>query len=63
MIEFLIVAGVASATVGAVAGGISLGSRYVDAKLRYEHKNIPLDQPIVAPQFRRSGNLGEQRAA
>jgi hypothetical protein len=63
MIEFLVVAGIASATAGAVAGGISLGSRYVDAKLHYEEKNIPLDQPILASQARRSGNSGEERAA
>ncbi|HEV7634745.1 MAG TPA: hypothetical protein VGO54_04840 [Bradyrhizobium sp.] len=63
MIEFLVVAGVAGGIVGAVAGGYSLGARYVDAKLRYEEKDIRLDQPILAPQNRRSASLGEERAA
>lgn len=56
MIEFLVVAGVVSAVGGAVASGISYGSRYVDQKLKYEHRNIRLDEPIIAPS-----NQGEQK--
>jgi hypothetical protein len=63
MIEFLVVAGVAGGVVTAVAGGISLGSRYIDAKLRYEEKDVRLDRPILAPQTRRHATLGEERAA
>jgi hypothetical protein len=61
MVEFLIVAGIAGGVVGAVAGGISFGSRYVEAKLRYEEKEVRLDQPILAPS--RSHRMGEDRAA
>ena len=63
MIEFLVVAGVVGGVITAVAGGISLGSRYVEAKLRYEEKDIRLDQPILAPQTRHHASLGEERAA
>jgi hypothetical protein len=48
MIEFFVVAGIAGGVVSAVAGGISFGSRYVDAKLRYEEQNIRLDRPVLA---------------
>jgi hypothetical protein len=64
MMEFLVVAGIASGVTAAVAGGISLGSRYVDSKLRYEEKHIPLDQPILAPPpNRRAASHGEVHAA
>jgi hypothetical protein len=56
MIEFLVVAGVVSAVGGAVAGGITYGSRYVDEKLRYEHRPVRLDEPILAPS-----SLSEQK--
>jgi hypothetical protein len=62
MIEFLVVAGVAGGVVGVVAGGISFGSRYVEAKLRYEEKNIRSDQPILAPSNRRE-KIREQHTA
>jgi hypothetical protein len=62
MFEFLVVTGIAGGVVGAVAGGISLGSRYVEAKLRYEEKDVRLDQPILAPQHRH-GKIREERAA
>jgi hypothetical protein len=45
--KFLVVAGIAGGVVGAVAGGISLGSRYVDAKLRYEEKDMRLDRQCL----------------
>jgi hypothetical protein len=62
MLEFLVVAGIAGGVAGAVAGGISYGSRYVDAKLRYEEKDIRLDQPILAPSNRRD-KIRDDRAA
>ena len=63
MLEFLVVAGIASGVVGAVAGGISLGSRYVEAKLHYEDQNIKLDQPILAPRARRGFRFRRKHAA
>jgi len=57
MLELLIVAGAAGAIVAAVAGGITIGNRVVDQKLRYEQKLVRSDQPIVAhtvPRDRRS---------
>ena len=60
MIEFLVVIGIAGGIITAVAGGYSLGARYVDAKLRYEEKNISLDQPILA---RGREKLREEHAA
>jgi hypothetical protein len=63
MIEFLVVAGIASGVAGVVAGGISLGSRYVEAKLHYEDQDIKLDRPILAPRARRSSGFGEKHAA
>jgi hypothetical protein len=62
MIEFLVVAGIAGGVATAVAGGISFGSRYVEAKLRYEEKDVRLDQPILAPSHRRE-KIREERAA
>lgn len=63
MVEFLVIAGIAGSVVGTVVGGISLGSRYVEAKLRYEDQNIKLDRPILAPRTRRGSNLSENHAA
>ena len=62
MIEFFVVAGIASGVVGAVAGGISLGSRYVDAKLRYEEQDIRLDRPVLA-HSNRPEKVREEHAA
>jgi hypothetical protein len=63
MIEFLVLAGIAGAAAGAVACGITVGSRYVDAKLRYEEKDIRTDQPILAPQIRHGARVGGERTA
>ena len=62
MIEFLVVAGIAGGVAVAVASGISLGSRYVDAKLRYEEQDIRLDRPVLAHAPRRE-KMREEHAA
>jgi hypothetical protein len=63
MIEFLVVAGVFSAVGGAVAGGISYGSRYVDEKLKYEQRHFRLDEPILAPSHQGEQKFREKSAA
>ncbi|MGY4433155.1 hypothetical protein ACVWWO_005632 [Bradyrhizobium sp. F1.13.1] len=63
MIEFLVVAGVVSAVGTAVAGGISYGSRYVDQKLKYEHRNFSLDEPILAPPNKTERQFREKSSA
>ncbi|MCK1523038.1 hypothetical protein [Bradyrhizobium sp. 17] len=63
MFEAITVASIAGGVLGAVAGGIFLGSRYVDAKLHYDESKINLDRPVLAPQFRRGKISGEHRAA
>jgi hypothetical protein len=63
MIEFLVVAGVVSAVGGAVASGISYGSRYVDQKLRYEEQYIRPDQPILASPAQAEDKFREKNAA
>ncbi|QOZ79910.1 hypothetical protein XH83_33735 [Bradyrhizobium sp. CCBAU 53351] len=63
MIEAITVVTIAGGVLSAVAAGIFLGSRYVDAKLHYEETKINLDRPVLAPQFRRGRASGEHGAA
>lgn len=62
MNEFLVVASIAGGVITAVAGGISVGSRYIDAKLRYEEKDIRLDRPILASSTRPNRLFREESA-